>query len=261
MSTPPTATSTVLVTRPAADAAVWAEQLRAHGLAAQALPLIDIAPVLAPSDLRACWQQLTDYAALVFVSGNAVDHFFAGAGLAWPEAVRCLAPGPGTGRKLRACGVPASCIDEPAPDAPQFDSESLWQVIGQRPWAHRRVLVVRGRSQGEQASSGRDWLMQKLEQAQAQVDAIAVYERRAPQWSEAQLGAMARACGDGSLWLLSSSQALAHLPAGLDLSRARALATHPRIAQAARKAGFLQVFESRPTLPEVIASIKSALHD
>jgi len=252
---------TVLVTRPAADAARWVEQLRARGLAAQALPLIDIAPVLAPSDLLACWQRLPQYAALVFVSGNAVDHFFDGAALAWPAQVRCLSPGPGTGRKLRERGVPGACIDEPAPDAPQFDSESLWQLIGQRPWSGRRVLVVRGRSQGEQASSGRDWLMQQLEQAQAQVEAIAVYERRAPQWSASQLEAMARACADGSLWLLSSSQALAHLPAGLDLSRARALATHPRIAQAARNAGFLQVFQSRPTLSEVIASIKSSLHD
>ena len=251
----------VVVTRPAAQAELWAEQLRSQGLTALALPLIEIAPVLAPSDLRACWQRLPDYAALVFVSGNAVDHFFNGQAPAWPANVRCLAPGPGTGQRLRECGVPGSCIDEPAPDAPQFDSESLWQVIGERSWSGRRVLVVRGRGQGEQASSGRDWLTHKLEQAQARVEAIAVYERRAPQWSAAQLQAMDRACADGSLWLLSSSQALAHLPPGLDLSRARALATHPRIAQAARKAGFLQVFESRPTLPEVIASIKLAVHD
>lgn len=255
------AVSTVVVTRPAADATHWAEQLRAQGLTALVLPLIEIAPVLAPSDLRVRWQQLPDYAALMFVSGNAVEHFFCGQAMAWPAHVRCLAPGPGTGRRLREFGVPQACIDEPAPDAPQFDSESLWQVIGQRPWAGRRVLVVRGRSQGDEASSGRDWLMHKLEQAQARVEAIAVYERRAPQWSAAQLGAMAQACADGSLWLLSSSQALSHLPPGLDLSCARALATHPRIAQAALKAGFSQVFQSRPTLPEVIASIKSLTHD
>ena len=132
----------VVVTRPAAQAELWAEQLRSQGLTALALPLIEIAPVLAPSDLRACWQRLPDYAALVFVSGNAVDHFFNGQAPAWPANVRCLAPGPGTGQRLRECGVPGSCIDEPAPDAPQFDSESLWQVIGERSWSGRRVLVV-----------------------------------------------------------------------------------------------------------------------
>ncbi len=85
---------TVLVTRPAADAARWVEQLRARGLAAQALPLIDIAPVLAPPDLLACWQRLPQYAALVFVSGNAVDHFFDGA-----------AHGPKVARARRARGL------------------------------------------------------------------------------------------------------------------------------------------------------------
>ncbi|MGE3348297.1 MAG: uroporphyrinogen-III synthase, partial [Ramlibacter sp.] len=39
--------------------------------------------------------------------------------------------------------------------------------------------------------------------------------------------------------------------------RARAVATHPRIAQAAREAGFGVVCESRPALADVVASIES----
>ena len=65
---------------------------------------------------------------------------------------------------------------------------------------------------------------------------------------------------DGSLWLLSSSQALEHLCAALpgqDWRQARALATHPRIAQAARNAGFGEVRECRPALADVAASIES----
>jgi uroporphyrinogen-III synthase len=72
---------------------------------------------------------------------------------------------------------------------------------------------------------------------------------------------MRRASTDGSIWLFSSSEAIAHLPIGLDWGQARALATHPRIAQAAREAGFGQVLQSRPALPEVLASIKSVIHE
>ena len=44
---------------------------------------------------------------------------------------------------------------------------------------------------------------------------------------------------------------------GQSWAQARALATHPRIAAAARKAGFGLVCESRPTLPDVLASLNS----
>ena len=52
-------------------------QLRQRGIQAEALPLIDIVsvPDLAPA--RTAWAQLAHYAALMFVSGNAVEHFFA----------------------------------------------------------------------------------------------------------------------------------------------------------------------------------------
>ncbi|MEG2631782.1 MAG: uroporphyrinogen-III synthase, partial [Comamonas sp.] len=45
---------------------------------------------------------------------------------------------------------------------------------------------------------------------------------------------------------------------GTDWRQARALATHPRIAAAARQAGFGLVQECRPSLNDVAASIESA---
>ena len=48
----------------------------------------------------------------------------------------------------------------------------------------------------------------------------------------------------------------AQLPAQ-DWRAARAVATHPRIAQAATDTGFGVVCLSRPALPEVVASIES----
>ncbi len=256
-----TSTVRVLVTRPNVEAQVWVARLQAEGVQAEAMPLLDISALLATVDLAAWWQRLTMFEALMFVSGNAVNHFLHGWVGPWPQGVRCLAPGPGTGAVLRGHGVPAHLIDEPAADAPQFDSQALWQAVGGRSWQGRRVLLVRGRSGPSDASPGRNWLVEQLGQAGAVVEAVSVYERRAPTFSLAQLERMRQASTDGSIWLFSSSEAIAHLPAGFDGRQARALATHPRIAQAAQEAGFIQVIQSRPALPEVLASIKSACDD
>ena len=249
---------TVLVTRPADDAQRWVRVLQAQGLEAQALPLIDIAPVLDAAALDAAWQALPGLHALMFVSAHAVSHFFAGRPRAWPPALRALAPGPGTARALVAHGVPAECVDTPPQDAAQFDSEALWQQVGARDWAGRRVRLVRGRDEhGAEASAGRNWLAERLAERGAHVDALAVYQRAAPRFTPAQLERLAAAQHDGTVMLLSSSQAIAHLPPGLDWRQAQALATHPRIAEAARRAGFGRVSQSRPTLADVTASIKS----
>ena len=96
--------------------------------------------------------------------------------------------------------------------------------------------------------------------AGAQVDTVVAYERRAPIFSAAQIALAQEACGDGSVWLFSSSEAVAHLQALLPpacLGTARALATHPRIAQTARLAGFAVVGETSPTLNAIVASIES----
>jgi uroporphyrinogen-III synthase len=252
----------IIVTRPAEQASSWVDPLRAAGWAAESLPLLEIAPLLGPGERRAAQQRLQGCYAVMFVSGNAVDHFLQGwSGPGLDSSLRWLASGPGTAARLRAFGVPPAQIDEPPADAGQFDSEALWHAIAHRPWAGRRVLLVRGRSGPPGAGTGRQWLADQLEQAGAQVDAIVVYERRAPDWSPTDRQRIKTACGDGSLWLFSSSEAIAHLPADIDCSAALALATHPRIAQAAQARGFAQVWQSRPALPDVMASIKSASHE
>ena len=168
-----------------------------------------------------------------------------------------MAPGPGTAQVLAAQGVPVAQIDTPPADAAQFDSEALWQVIGQRDWAGQRVLIVRGQSGASDAvATGREWLTRQLENAGASVDFVVVYERRAPDFTPAQLQRMAASQRDGSVWLFSSSEALAHLPQGTDWSQARAIATHSRIAHAAQAAGWGVVIESRPALDDIVASIE-----
>jgi uroporphyrinogen-III synthase len=45
--------------------------------------------------------------------------------------------------------------------------------------------------------------------------------------------------------------------AGVDWRQARAIATHPRIAQAARAAGWGVVVESRPALDDIVMCLRS----
>ena len=109
--------------------------------------------------------------------------------------------------------------------------------------------------------AGRDWLGEQLQRAGVQVDRVLAYQRGVPVWSDAQLARAGAAVNDGTVWLFSSSEAIANLLDRLrerDWSAARAVATHPRIAASARRAGFGVVCESRPTLEAVMSSIKSS---
>lgn len=270
----------VIVTRPAAEAAQWAQALRASGWQAETLPLIDITEPHDPQTQTALtqhrrhWWQMD---ALMFVSAAAVRHFFA-RDVAPPTnqpllATRFWAPGPGTARALAQAlagiGVSADRIDAPPADAAQFDSEHLWPVVAAHLHSGARVLIVRGQSpvlddardpprEGALPGTGRDWLIQRCEAAGARVEACVAYERRAPVLSVAEHTLMQDASGAGQLWLFSSSEALTNLQAlapDRDWSAAAALTTHPRIATAARAIGFGRVIESRPALPDVVNAL------
>jgi uroporphyrinogen-III synthase len=247
----------VIVTRPAAQAGAWVARLRQRGIDALALPLIGIAPAADPAPLHAAWQALRGVALVVFVSPNAAEHFFAArpAGLAWPPATRAGATGPGTSAALRAAGLAPAQIDEPAADAPSFDSEALWARIGGAEWQGRRVLVVRG-------EHGRDWLAAELRRHGADVGFVAAYRRLAPVLDadgRALLQA-ARAEPARHLWLFSSSEAVHHLQAlapEADWAAAAAVASHPRIAETARGAGFGRVDLVPPDADAIAAFVQA----
>ncbi len=244
------------------------QALQARGIAAAALPLICIAGAPDAQALEHAQQGLGDYDALMVVSGSAARHFFgSNRVLALIQQAntaiktRVWAPGPGTAAMLQALGVPMGRIDQPAADAGQFDSESLWRSVGASVRPGTRVLIVRGgEAGGGGAGSGRDWLSSQIRAAGGSVDFVVAYTRAAPPWSAEQRALAQAAATDGTLWVLSSAQALGHLCAALpqqNWAGARALATHPRIAEAARAAGFGQVLECRPALADVAASIES----
>ena len=246
----------VLVTRPASQATPWVTRLKGLGIDAVALPLIDIKP--APESLAVvlAWSRINTLRLIVFVSPNAVEHFFAlkPAGLPWARVLQVASTGPGTTRALVAHGVPPERIIEPAADSAQFDSESLWERMSGMDWRGARALIVRG-------DGGRDWLADTLRAAGVQVDHVAAYRRSAPRFGAAEQALLqaATTAPQAHLWLFSSSEAIAHLAASVshaDLSRAWAIATHPRIAARAQELGFGNVVKTRPALDSVAACIK-----
>jgi uroporphyrinogen-III synthase len=236
-------TPRVIVTRPAAQAGGFVTRLQALGVDAVALPLIRIEAMDDPRPIAAAWGALAEQALVMFVSANAVAQFFQvrPPGRDWPAGTLAGATGPGTRAALKAAGVPAAAIVAPPPAGPH-DTETLWTLLRERDWSGRRVLLVRG-------EQGRDWLATQLQAAGALLTALAAY-RRLPPTLDAPgqaLLAAARAQPRRHVWHFSSGEAVAYLQAldgGLPPTawgEAQALATHPRIAEAARRAGFAAV--------------------
>lgn len=250
----------VIVTRPAVQAADWVLRLRAERIDAVALPLIGVAPAADFALVESAWAGLAAQRLVVFVSPNAVEHFFAArpAGALWPAGVLAGSPGPGTTRRLLDLGVPRGQTVAPAADAPQFDSEALWRQLAAQDWQGASVLIVRG-------DGGRDWLAETLRGRGAQVAHVAAYRRKAPVFDAAQQALLATALREPAshLWYFSSSEAIDHLQqlaaacAPLRWVEGFALATHPRIAARARELGIASVTECRPPLEAVVACIQS----
>jgi uroporphyrinogen-III synthase len=243
----------VIVTRPPAQAAAWVDRLNALGVHAQALPLIGIGALDDPAPLLAAWRDLASKALVVFVSANAVQHFFARrpAQAPWPPQTLAGSTGPGTSAALRAAGVTDQQLVEPAADAPSFDSEALWALLALHNWRGRQVLVVRG-------EDGRDWLAGTLREHGADVGFVAAYRRLPPTVDAAGRALIDAALADPAhhLWLFSSSEAIGHLLSlapSADWSASRAAASHPRIVQTARGAGFGRV-ALQPPSPDAVAA-------
>ena len=253
----------VWVTRPLNDAHAWILGLNGMGFDAQPLPLMAIGPAPDQQALRACWHHLDHYQAVMFVSANAVRYFWqakhSASGYLPRDGIRAWVTGPGSQDALLQVGWPLQAIDAPSMDAVQFDSEALWSVVAPQIHPGMSVLVVRG-CDGQGQVAGRDWLVAQLQAAGARVDQVAAYQRQAPHFSPLQLQAMRQSAEHGSVWLFSNSEAIAHLQSALpehNWGRSLAVATHPRIADKARQAGWGFVAIAQPALQAVASSIKS----
>lgn len=246
--------TTLIVTRPRPQCEAWLARLAALGVQARALPLIEIQPARDAAPVQAAWAGLADVDLAVFVSPNAVEQFFArGDGAAWPARTLAACVGPGSAQALAAHGVPATLIVQPAADAASLDSEHLWQQLAtRRDWAGAQVLLLRG-------DGGREWLAERLVEEGAHVQAVTVYHREGPRLDVAEQALLADVLArpHAHAWLFSSAEAVGHLQ-GMPLAGQRAIATHARIADAARAAGFHPVVLARPD-PEAVTQALKAL--
>ncbi len=268
----------LLLTRPRAQADDWARRMAALGVPTASLPLIDIEPTDDPAPVDAAWSSLAAMDLTMFVSPNAVEHFFLRRplGAAWPGRTWAATVGPGSAQALIERGVPAGRIVQPPAGADSLDSEHLWpelvRVAGPD-WTGRRALLVRG-------DGGREWLGDRLREAGADVTAVGAYRRACPRLDpegETLLRAALRA-PERHVWLFSSSEAIGYLdtleqgtrgatPDGTRgpasgaaqaavWGQARALATHERIAARAQALGVGHVVLVRPDAEAVAAGFR-----
>ena len=277
----------VVITRPASDAQAWVDALQVAGHQALALPLIDVGPVSDLQPVQQAWANWPNFQAVMFVSAQAVRYFFERQPAAlradaqraddafqanhvappatWTNCPRCWATGPGTHKALLQVGVPEACIDSPAADAAQFDSEALWQRVSAKVKAGQSVLIVRGHDVNTQPDAaldgtGRDWLAQQLQAEGVSAQFVVAYERRAPVWSAQQKAQACEAATNASVWCFSSSQAIQNLAQAMpaqNWAKARCIATHPRIAQTAQALGFGEIHMSKPSLADLLVSLES----
>ena len=260
----------VIVTRPRQEAGKWVDAFARAGMDALALPLIEVEPAADRAAVLAAWQKLQTFDAVMFVSGNAVDHFFVFKPSLAPVftaqaamKTRAFVTGPGSYSALMRAHVAPEWVDAPNFDSGQFDSEALWAVVRHRVHPGYKVLIVRGVSSDAGASDeghGRDWFAKQVIAAGGSVEFVVSYQRHGPEWGHDTAALVECASCDGSIWIFSSSEAITNLVRACPAqswAQARAIATHPRITKTAREAGFFAVRESSPKLEELIASIES----
>jgi uroporphyrinogen-III synthase len=130
---------TVLITRPKADAAEFADALAKHGLRAEFFPTIEIAPI---TD----WTlpTLEDYDGLIFTSANAVRHFISPLLSREPKrfarlrAMHHYAVGLKTHRALQEYGIDSVLYSD------KGNAEDLAELIQREGIEGKRFLFLRG---------------------------------------------------------------------------------------------------------------------
>jgi uroporphyrinogen-III synthase len=155
----------VLVTRPREQAEPLSELVTRAGMAAVAVPALEIVPLAGPGDLGGRIGAV-HYDWVVFISVNAVRFGLAALGTLNSERrPQFAAVGAATARALAAAGATVDAV--PADGA---SSEALLRLPAMREVRDRRVLIVRG-------AGGRETLARTLRARGAEVDYVECYKR------------------------------------------------------------------------------------
>ena len=246
----------IILTRPQEDATHTAARLRAAGIESICLPLLDVGALIDPTEeavRQAVLARANDFDGIIFVSPNAVRHGLGETSL--PAQIKAYAVGEGTATALAARGITAITAGGAG------GSEALFERMRAEPLFGKHFLLMRG-------PDGRAWLAEALRSAGTSVTVLKCYERHAsvPDSVDWQMLRCAQPTG----WSLTSSEAVRHLgallrdmPALPDAHREslRALpawVSHPRIAAAAREAGFTDIRLTRSGDQGLIDALRAA---
>lgn len=247
---------TVLVTRPAGQAADLCRLIESSGGRALLLPLLEIAPV---EDRRAavellCRHDYWDW--MIFVSANAVRFardldFVSTLRQARP---RIAAVGAATARELAGAGIRVDLIPKP-----QFNSESLLAAPELADVAGKRILIVRG-------IGGRELLGEVLRGRGAETAYAELYQR-IPGTGDFKPCLEAWRRGEIAVVAVTSGEALCELNRLLGETESELRARTPlvvigtRLAGLAREQGWLRVTVAAEASDPGIADTIIRLHN
>lgn len=161
----------VLVTRQPEQARGLAEALAAEGASVVEVPLIEIAPPIDPSPLRATLDRLAEYSCLIFTSANAVRAVAAEMGARTiPSQVRVAAVGPSTAEAVTDA-FPGTTVDL-TPDK-DFSAEGLLAAFAAHDVVGARFLIPA-------SARARDTLAAGLRARGAWVSVVTAYRTVTP---------------------------------------------------------------------------------
>lgn len=228
----------VLVTRPAHQAGPLARLIRERGGEPVLFPTLEIQDAPDPRPLREALARIASYGLLVFVSANAaakaVPAIEAAGGMA--AGARVAAVGEGTAAELRRLGVREVVTPEAG-----ADSEALLHSAALRDVQGLRVAIFSG-------VGGRDLLAATLRERGADVCVVPCYQRARPETSGAPIRDRL-AAGTLAAVTVTSAEGVRNLYAMVDdgaamLGRLPHVASHERVARAARECGAIRVVVS-----------------
>ncbi|MFN7572223.1 MAG: uroporphyrinogen-III synthase [Betaproteobacteria bacterium] len=249
----------IVVTRPEDAGRRLTAELAAAGFDALWLPAFDLGPAPDPQVVARALAQLAGYDLAVFVSPAAVRAAAAALFCAWPPSTAIAVVGAATARAVREHipGADAASLLSASGEDSESGSEGLWAVLQAQSALPRRVLILR-------AQGGREWLLDRLREAGAKIEPLAVYERRVHAPSVGDIDWLRAQAARGVIaTVVTSSEAVAALmdavrdaPAALAALRAGpALASHPRIAERLRVSGFGDVRLCAPNAAAIQAAV------
>ncbi len=224
-------------------------ELAAAGVRVHPFALIHVLPPADPRAAQRAVDALEDFQLAVPVSPSAVRALLRMRDAPWPPACAVGLIGRASRETfetaLRERGEDAQGLRLLCAQQAGADSEALWQELQalRARWQGVQVLILRG-------DGGRDWLAATLRAAGAEVQVVELYRRAAPAADAASLDRLRELLGLHAAWQIAAAASLDNLcellrAAGLDprreLTAQRALVHHPRVAEAARRAGFGRV--------------------